>query len=91
MKRIIYIMSLAVLTCGVATAQNTAYKAVVGTYVDASGALAVSDPSTCVSVALVVEKEPTIVGPDARFAQKFLNMRGSLGGKNVYLSLLNIS
>lgn len=84
MKRIIYIMSLAVLTCGAATAQNTAYKAVVGTYVDASGALAVSDPSTSVAVDLVVEKEQTIVGPYARYAQKFLNMRGSLVDKSVY-------
>lgn len=84
MKRILYIMSLAVLTCGAATAQNTAYKAVVGTYVDASGALAVSDPSTSVVVDLVIEKEQTIVGPYARYAQKFLNMRGSLVDKTVY-------
>lgn len=84
MKRIICIMSLAVLACGVATAQNTAYKAVVGTYVDASGALAVSDPSTQVAVDLVIEKEQTIVGPYARYAQKYLNMRGSLVDKSVY-------
>lgn len=84
MKRIISLMSLAVLACGVATAQNTPYKAVVGTYVDASGALAVSDPSTSVAVDLIVEKEQTVVGPYARYAQKFLNMRGSLVDKTVY-------
>lgn len=77
-------MSLAVLACGAATAQNTPYKAVVGTYVDASGALAVSDPSTSVAVDLIVEKEQTVVGPYARYAQKFLNMRGSLVDKTVY-------
>ena len=66
------------------TAQNTPYKAVVGTYVDASGALAVSDPSTSVAVDLIVEKEQTVVGPYARYAQKFLNMRGSLVDKTVY-------
>lgn len=84
MKRIISLMSLAVLACGAATAQNTPYKAVVGTYVDASGALAVSDPSTDVAVDLIVEKEQTVVGPYARYAQKFLNMRGSLVDKTVY-------
>ncbi len=84
MKRIISLMSLAVLACGAATAQNTPYKAVVGTYVDASGALAVSDPSTSVAVDLIIEKEQTVVGPYARYAQKFLNMRGSLVDKTVY-------
>lgn len=77
-------MSLAVLACGAATAQNTPYKAVVGTYIDASGALVVSDPSTSVAVDLIVEKEQTVVGPYARYAQKFLNMRGSLVDKTVY-------
>ena len=84
MKRIISLMSLAVLACGAATAQNTPYKAVVGTYIDASGALAVSDPSTSVAVDLIVEKEQTVVGLYARYAQKFLNMRGSLVDKTVY-------
>lgn len=84
MKRIISLMSLAVLACGAATAQNTPYKAVVGTYIDASGALVVSDPSTSVAVDLIVEKEQTVVGPYARYAQKFLNMRGSLVDKTVY-------
>ena len=84
MKRIISLLSLAVLACGAATAQNTPYKAVVGTYVDASGALAVSDPSTSVAVDIIVEREQTVVGPYARYAQKFLNMRGSLVDKTVY-------
>ena len=84
MKRIISLMSLAVLACDAATAQNTPYKAVVGTYIDASGALAVSDPSTSVAVDLIFEKEQTVVGPYARYAQKFLNMRGSLVDKTVY-------
>lgn len=92
MKRIISIMSLALLACGAATAQNTAYKAVVGTYVDAAGAMSVSDPSTSIAVDLVIEKEQTIVGPYARYAQKFLNMRGSLVDKTVYsLKGVNLS
>lgn len=84
MKRIITIMSLAVLMCSAATAQNTVYKAVVGTYVDENGVVAMSDPSTSVAVDLVIEKEQTIVGPYARYAQKYLNMRGSLVDKTVY-------
>ena len=43
-----------------------------------------SDPSTSVAVDLIVEKEQTVVGPYARYAQKFLNMRGSLVDKTVY-------
>ncbi len=84
MKRVLTIAALAVALHTGASAQNTIYKATVGTYADASGALVVSDPSTTIAVDLIIEKEQTIVGPYARYAQKYLDVRGSLVEKTVY-------
>ena len=75
MKRVLSIAALALALHTGASAQNTIYKAVVGTYTDASGAVVVSDPSTIVAVDLIIEKEQTIVGPYARYAQKYLDVR----------------
>mgnify|MGYP000459474032 CR=1 FL=1 len=63
MKRVLTIAALAVALHTGASAQNTIYKATEGAYVDASGAVVVSDPSTTVAVDLIIEKEQTIVGP----------------------------
>ncbi len=84
MKRVLSIAALALALHTGASAQNTIYKAVVGTYTDASGAVVVSDPSTIVAVDLIIEKEQTIVGPYARYAQKYLDVRGSLVEKTIY-------
>ncbi len=84
MKRVLSIAALALALHTGASAQNTIYKAVVGTYTDASGAVVVSDPSTIVTVDLIIEKEQTIVGPYARYAQKYLDVRGSLVEKTIY-------
>ena len=96
MKRFLTLVTLGLLSIGAASAQNNIYKAVAGAYIDASGAVAVADPSTTIAVDIVVEKEHTIVGPYARYAQKYLNVRGSLVEKTVYsvkdakLSILDI-
>lgn len=84
MKRVLTIAALAVALHTGASAQNTIYKATEGAYVDASGAVVVSDPSTTVAVDLIIEKEQTIVGPYARYAQKYLDVRGSLIEKTVW-------
>lgn len=84
MKRFLTLLTFAMLVSASASAQNNIYKAVAGAYIDASGAVAVADPSTTIAVDLIVEKEHTIVGPYARFAQKYLNVRGSLVEKTVY-------
>lgn len=84
MKRVLSIAALAVALHTGASAQNTISKAVVGTYTDASGAVVVSDPSTTLAVDLIIEKEQTIVGPYARYAQKYLDVRGSLVEKTIY-------
>lgn len=84
MKRFLSIATLALAAWTGVSAQNTITKAFVGTYVDASGAVVISDPSTTIAVDLVVEKEQTIVGPYARYAQKYLDVRGALVEKTVY-------
>ena len=61
MKRFLTLVTLGLLSIGAASAQNNIYKAVAGAYIDASGAVAVADPSTTIAVDIVVEKEHTIV------------------------------
>lgn len=96
MKRLFTLVALCVASIVTTSAQNNIYKAVAGAYIDASGAVAVADPSTTIAVDIVVEREHTIVGPYARYAQKYLNVRGSLVEKTVYsvkdakLSILDI-
>ena len=96
MKRLLTLVVLCAISMATTSAQNNIYKAVAGAYIDASGAVAVADPSTTLAVDIVVEKEHTIVGPYARYAQKYLNVRGSLVEKTVYsvkdakLSILDI-
>ena len=96
MKRLLSLVVLCAISMATTSAQNNIYKAVAGAYIDASGAVAVADPSTTLAVDIVVEKEHTIVGPYARYAQKYLNVRGSLVEKTVYsvkdakLSILDI-
>ena len=96
MKRLFTLVALCVASIVTTSAQNNIYKAVAGAYIDASGAVAVADPSTTIADDIVVEREHTIVGPYARYAQKYLNVRGSLVEKTVYsvkdakLSILDI-
>ena len=96
MKRLFTLVALCVASIVTTSAQNNIYKDVAGAYIDASGAVAVADPSTTIAVDIVVEREHTIVGPYARYAQKYLNVRGSLVEKTVYsvkdakLSILDI-
>ena len=96
MKRLLTLVVLCAISMATTSAQNNIYKAVAGAYIDASGAVAVADPSTTLAVDIVVEKEHTIVGPYARYAQKYVNVRGSLVEKTVYsvkdakLSILDI-
>lgn len=84
MKRFLALLTLAVMTCTVVSAQNTPYRTVIGPYYDSTGALALADPTTTIVVDLTIEKEQTIVGPYARYAQKYLDVRGSLVEKTSY-------
>ena len=84
MKRILSVFALAIMACSAASAQNNIYRAVVGPYQAADGNIVVADPSTTIVVDLTIEKEQTIVGPYARYAQKYLDVRGSLVDKTTY-------
>lgn len=84
MKKFITIIAFALGFSLSATAQNNAYQSTIGFVTDASGEKSYISPSTIVSVDITVEKEQNIVGPYARYAQKYLNVRGSLVEKSVY-------
>ena len=77
MKRIIFILTLALVGVS-ASAQNNIYKAVVGVHKNAEGSVVVSDPSTTLAVDLTFETEQVVVGPYAKYAQKYLETRGAL-------------
>ena len=81
MKRIFLIMALALLGVNV-SAQNSIYKAVVGAHKDAKGNIVVSDPSTTLAIDLTIETEQVVVGPYAKYAQKYLETRGTLVDKS---------
>ena len=76
------LLALALLMAGGASAQNP-YISLQGATETASG-VQVSDPRTILAVDLTVEQNVVLSGPYARYAQKFLNMRGSLVDKTVY-------
>ena len=84
MKRIFTILALSLLAISSASAQSDIWKAVVGPYTNANGEIAISDPHTVIAVDYTLEKEQTIVGPYARYAQKYLDVRGSLVEKTTY-------
>lgn len=81
MKRIIFILTLALVGVS-ASAQNNIYKAVVGVHKDATGGVVISDPSTTLAVDLTFETEQVVVGPYAKYAQKYLETRGALVDKS---------
>lgn len=82
MKRVFGILMLTLLTMASVSAQNSIYKAVVGAHKDATGNIVVSDPSTTLAVDLVFETEQVVVGPYAKYAQKYLETRGALVDKS---------
>ena len=81
MKRVFGILMLTLLTTASVSAQNSIYKAVVGAHKNAAGNIVVSDPSTTLAVDLTIETEQVVVGPYAKYAQKYLETRGTLVDK----------
>jgi hypothetical protein len=57
---------------------------VIGARYNNAGELVISDPSTMLQVQLTVQKSQTIVGPYAKYAQKFLDVRPALVGRTSY-------
>ncbi len=76
------LLALALLLCGVATAQNP-HIAVVGAEESANGVV-VNIPQTALTVDLVVECDRTVSGPYARYSQKYLGVRAPLSDRTVW-------
>ena len=77
------LLALAMMLCGVgATAQNP-YIAIEG-IISGEDGMSVSQPRTVLAVDVAVEREVTICGPYARYAQKFLGVRAPLSDKTSY-------
>lgn len=83
MRRFFSLLMMSVMVCAAASAQNIR-SVVIGPYQSANGEIVVANPTTTIIVELTVEKQQTIVGPYARYAQKYLDTRGSLVDKTVY-------
>lgn len=90
MKRFLSLLTLATLFAAGVSAQNNIYHAVAGPHYNAAGELVISDPSTTINIELTVVKEQTIVGPYAKYAQKFLEVRPALVERTTY-SVTNAS
>lgn len=76
------ILAFATLGVAAASAQNNIYKAVVGVHKNAAGEITISDPSTTLAIDLTIETEQVVVGPYAKYAQKYLETRGTLVDKH---------
>ena len=84
MKKITFIAALALGFAINATAQNNIHTSVIGAVKDSSGAITIVDPSTTIAVDITVKSDQTIVGPYARYTQKYLGVRSSLVEKTTY-------
>ena len=78
----IRLTAFALLFSGALAAQNP-YIAVEGA-VETAGGIVVSLPQTILAVDLTVERDMTLCGPYARYAQKFLGVRAPLNDKTVW-------
>lgn len=83
MRHFFSLLVMSLLLNTLATAQNI-HSVVIGPYQNANGEIVIADPATTIVVDLTIEKQQTIVGPYARYAQKYLDTRGSLVDKTVY-------
>lgn len=82
MKSILSLLICATLMAGGAAAQSRRV-ARAGVF-EENGCVGVGIPTSLLAVDLTVEKEVVTVGPYARYAQKFLGVRGALTDKTVY-------
>ena len=73
------LLALALVVCGGAAAQNP-YIALQGAD-ETSGGIVVSQPRTVLAVDVTAERDVTLSGPYARYAQKFLGVRAPLTDK----------
>ena len=76
------LLALSLLLAGGVSAQNP-YIALQGANETASGVV-VSQPRTILAVDVTVERDQTLTGPYARYAQKYLGVRAPLTDKTVW-------
>lgn len=76
------ILALALLFGGVAAAQNP-YIQIDGVVENANG-IVISNPQSVVAVDITVERDVTVCGPYARYAQKLLGVGATLADKTVW-------
>ena len=79
MKRLLMLVAL-LFSAATLMAQNNPYIALVGV-VDTANGVALSAPTTTLTVDIEAECERTICGPYARYAQKLLGVRAPLTDK----------
>lgn len=84
MKKVSFIVLLLIGFVATATAQNNMYQSVIGVVNNASGGVEFINPTSCIAIDITVQKEQNIVGPYARYAQKYLDTRASLVEKTSY-------
>ena len=82
MKSILSLLLCTTLFVGNVAAQSTRVSRTG--LVEENGCVEVIVPASPLAVDLVVEKEVVTVGPYARYAQKFLGVRGALSDKTLY-------
>ena len=82
MKTLVSLLCCTALTVGSASAQS--YRVARAGAFEENGRVEVGIPTSPLAVDLIVEKEVVTVGPYARYAQKFLGVRGALSDKTLY-------
>ena len=82
MKTLVSLLCCTALTVGSASAQS--YRVARAGAFEENGRVEVGIPTSPLAVDLTVEKEVVTVGPYARYAQKFLGVRGALSDKTLY-------
>ena len=82
MKTLVSLLCCTALTVGSASAQS--YRVARAGAFEENGRVEVGIPTSPLAVDLTVEKEVVTVGPHARYAQKFLGVRGALSDKTLY-------
>lgn len=82
MKRIAFMLStVLVMTAAAASAQSNIKR--VGVYAE-NGEIVLGEATTPLEVSITVRKEQVVVGPYARYAQKYLGVRAPLVDKTSY-------
>lgn len=76
-------LALAMMLCGLSASAQNPYIAIEGIIVGEEG-MSVSQPRTVLAVDVAVERDVTVCGPYARYAQKFLGVRAPLNDKTSY-------